>query len=74
MDGFELAELIKVERPGVSIVMMSGAIESETLAATRGLAFLPKPFLPDTLTDLVRGVLSSTPTHSNDEVGVGHGK
>lgn len=56
MDGFGLAALIMAERPGVPVVVMSGAGENKTLAATKGFAFLSKPFRPSALVDLVRAV------------------
>jgi DNA-binding NtrC family response regulator len=74
IDGFELAELIKAERPGVSIVVMSGSVESRMLAETRGLPFLQKPFVSDTLMHLIRDALSSAPAYSNRELGVAHSK
>src|ERR1051326_2605877 len=58
MNGFELADQVTKEHPGIHVVIMSGLPENESLAATNGLAFLSKPFQPATLIDRVREVLS----------------
>jgi DNA-binding NtrC family response regulator len=44
MDGFELASLIATERPGITIVLMSGVPDTGRIAAEKGYRFLSKPF------------------------------
>ena len=60
LNGRQLAEELKRERPGLGVLFMSGYTES-TLANLGGLAageeLLEKPFLPDDLTRKVREML-----------------
>ena len=51
MDGHELARRIQLSRPGLRVVLMSGA-------SSAGTAVLAKPFAMKTLLDVVRSTLS----------------
>ena len=60
MSGPDLAERILAVRPGVKILFMSGCVDSEVVrikVLQRGLEFLPKPFTPDGLLELVERAL-----------------
>jgi DNA-binding response OmpR family regulator len=60
MHGRELAEALMRDRPGMRVLFMSGYTEDEVLhrgISTEALAFIAKPFTPDTLAARVRDVL-----------------
>src|SRR5689334_10488735 len=40
LDGFELAALIVRERPDVPVIIMSGNLDNQSLAAEKGFSFL----------------------------------
>jgi DNA-binding NtrC family response regulator len=44
MNGLELSGKIRVERPGIKILVMSGAIQASEHVSIDGLPFLSKPF------------------------------
>jgi two-component system, cell cycle sensor histidine kinase and response regulator CckA len=67
MNGIELAESILHDKPGTKVLVMSGYPGSKSLAAEKGLEFLPKPFTAASLTDRVREVLSKVPAQSDLE-------
>src|SRR5262249_31098611 len=63
MNGREFAEKLKISRPWVKVLFMSGYAE-ETIGS-RGIiaedvAFLPKPFSPDELTAKLRELLEGS--------------
>ena len=58
-DGIDVARKICAERPGIAVVAMSGFPENAQRAADLGYTFLPKPFLPSALVEVVRSVLPS---------------
>jgi two-component system cell cycle sensor histidine kinase/response regulator CckA len=63
MSGKELAERLKVLRPEMKVLYMSGYTDSEVVrrgVIGRDVAFLQKPFAPDVLAGKVRQVLSET--------------
>jgi two-component system cell cycle sensor histidine kinase/response regulator CckA len=63
MSGKELAERLKVLRPEMKVLYMSGYTDSEVVrrgVIGRDVAFLQKPFTPDVLAGKVRQVLSET--------------
>ncbi len=62
--GIELAELIRQDRSGIAVLVISGLPASGPLAAAKGYAFLPKPFAPATLTGRVRELLAKVPAQS----------
>ncbi|MGZ8413274.1 MAG: ATP-binding protein [Gemmatirosa sp.] len=60
MHGRELAEALLRDRPAMRVLFMSGYTEDEVLhrgISTEALAFIAKPFTPDTLAARVRDVL-----------------
>ena len=60
MGGLELAERIRAVRDGVKIVFTSGYTDKTVFTHGEqepGVAFLPKPFLPEELAVKVRSVL-----------------
>jgi FixJ family two-component response regulator len=67
MLGTELVEQIKVLRPGLGVIFMSGysheVLAPEALANQDGAAFIEKPFNATELLQAVRGLL---------DAGVGH--
>jgi two-component system cell cycle sensor histidine kinase/response regulator CckA len=58
-DGIDVAREICSERPGIAVVAMSGFPENAQRATDLGYTFLPKPFLPSTLVEVVRSLLPS---------------
>ncbi len=63
MSGRELADNVKLRRPGIRILFMSGYTDNVITTngmLEKGLAFLQKPFSPNTLVQKVREVLSPT--------------
>jgi len=62
MSGWELADAVSALRPKARIVYMSGYIEHvvvEQRVLESGVAFLGKPFTPETLGRKVREVLDA---------------
>lgn len=59
MDGLELWSNIKTERPGIKVLMMSGALAAREQASMAGLPILQKPFTPRDLRASVETVLGS---------------
>jgi two-component system cell cycle sensor histidine kinase/response regulator CckA len=62
MGGRELAEHVVAERAGLRVLFMSGYTEDEVLhrgVSAEAMAFLPKPFTPETLASRVRAVLDA---------------
>jgi DNA-binding NtrC family response regulator len=58
MDGLDLAENIKVVRPGIKILVMSGKDSGALRAASLKLPFLEKPFNLKGFMDAVRRALA----------------
>lgn len=59
-DGLYLMREVKKDLPGIPIVVMSGYPTPETIADVMKAGathFIPKPFRPDELTNLIRQVL-----------------
>ena len=53
MDGLELSRIIAAERPGIKVLIMSGALGERERAAMNGLRFLQKPFTRTALRDAI---------------------
>jgi len=60
MNGLELAQRIREQRPEMKIVIMSGETATTILEENTPDAFLRKPFIPPTLLQCVRRVLTSS--------------
>lgn len=58
LNGIELAQLIRRERPGIAVLVMSGTPDCALLASASGLSFLAKPFTMASLLERVRQSLA----------------
>jgi CheY-like chemotaxis protein len=61
MNGFELVEIIKEERPETEILMMSGRYSDDLGQLTSETAFIRKPFRPKLLLERVEQLLARKP-------------
>jgi PAS domain S-box-containing protein len=61
MRGRELVEHLRVQRPRLRVLYMSGYDDEDDGSGAQGEAFLPKPFTPDVLANAVRSVLDREP-------------
>jgi DNA-binding response OmpR family regulator len=62
MNGFELAKRLVALRPGIRVLFTSGYTgEVTTLRGIldRGLAYLPKPYVPNLMAAKVRAVIDA---------------
>jgi DNA-binding response OmpR family regulator len=59
MNGTDLCGHLKEERPGIKILVMSGADMREIVSQNADLAFLPKPFDGQVLKARVRAILEA---------------
>jgi hypothetical protein len=59
--GLELWKNIAVERPGIKVVMMSGALSGKGQVPTSGLPFLQKPFTDPALRNAIEALLGPPP-------------
>jgi two-component system cell cycle sensor histidine kinase/response regulator CckA len=57
MDGLQLREHIRRERPGTKVLLMSGRMSGEIPAGDRAVNFLRKPFLVNTLRTAIKTLL-----------------
>jgi CheY-like chemotaxis protein len=57
MTGWELADRLRGEQPGLRVLVMSGADTEPSRAPGPGTAFLRKPFPPGILAERARGLL-----------------
>jgi CheY-like chemotaxis protein len=65
MSGRQLKEALATLRPGTSVLYMSGHAEDAVIrhgAHNEGVAFIQKPFTPETLARKVRQVVDATPS------------
>ena len=61
INGIEVAERIRQDKPEIKVLVMSGFPDREAEAADKRLPFLRKPFSLADLTDRVQEALSGTP-------------
>ena len=61
MNGLNLAVSIRIERPAIRSLLMSGKLGSEVIRESRELDFLRKPFVPEELRQKLREILSRAP-------------
>jgi PAS domain S-box-containing protein len=64
ISGKVVAERLRVMRPGIRVLFMSGYAEDQVVhdgELEEGIAFLPKPFTPDVLVRRVRAALDEAP-------------
>jgi two-component system cell cycle sensor histidine kinase/response regulator CckA len=59
LNGRELAEKLRRERPGLKVILMSGYVPDTAEASQCPGCFLQKPFSPESLTEMVRSHLGS---------------
>jgi len=59
MNGTDLCAHLREERPGIKVLVMSGADISEILRKNANMPFLPKPFDGETLKAAVREILAA---------------
>jgi CheY-like chemotaxis protein len=59
MNGLQLAERVREQRPGIKIMIMSGETAATILKENTPDAFLRKPFIPPTLLGCIQRVLTS---------------
>ena len=60
MNGLELAERVREQRPEIKVMMMSGETTTTILEKNTPDAFLKEPFIPPTLLQWVQRVLTTT--------------
>jgi len=60
LNGTDLCARLMEERPGIRVLVMSGAEMSEIVSQNVNLPFLPKPFDGETLKARVREILAAT--------------
>jgi DNA-binding NtrC family response regulator len=67
MDGLELCKNIVAERPGIKVLMMSGAPSCKEQVSMSGLQFLQKPFTLTALRDSIVSLLGLIPPCSDGD-------
>jgi two-component system cell cycle sensor histidine kinase/response regulator CckA len=59
MSGPELGQALKLLRPDMRVMLMSGGVDGNLLVLNYGWAYIEKPFVGVKLVDMVRSVLDS---------------
>lgn len=59
MSGPDVGSAIKRSRPDIRVMFMSGFAGGDMLVLNYGWAYIQKPFVPETLVEMVRVVLDS---------------
>ena len=67
LDGIQLADLVRTEFPKIPIILVSGYVDV-TLQNQPGVEFIPKPFLPSTLLNIVRKMVTMAKTATPDSM------
>jgi CheY-like chemotaxis protein len=58
MNGLELAQVVRERWPGVGVVVTSGRAQPGPDGLSEKVTFLPKPYRPDTVINVVRQVIA----------------
>ena len=58
MNGLDLAKTVRERWPGVGVVVTSGRARPDPGDLSEKVAFLPKPYRPDTVIDVVRRLIA----------------
>lgn len=58
MNGLDLAKRVRERWPGVSVVVTSGRARPHPGDLSEKVTFLPKPYRPDTMIDVVRRLIA----------------
>jgi len=67
LDGIQLANLVHAEFPIIPIILVSGYVDV-ALENQPGVEFIPKPFLPSTLLNIVRKMVTMAKTATPDSM------
>jgi two-component system, cell cycle sensor histidine kinase and response regulator CckA len=59
MSGPQLAQALRVARPSMRLLFMSGLVTEKNFQGVLGGSFLPKPFTPSTLIETIEAILHS---------------
>jgi DNA-binding response OmpR family regulator len=70
LNGADLCARLVEERPGIKVLVMSGADGSEIVRQNANMPFLPKPFDGETLKARVRAILDAPPEPVIGRAGV----
>jgi len=66
LNGMDLCTHLLKERPGIKVIVMSGADMSEIVSQNANLPFLPKPFDGEALLERVRALLAAPARSPSD--------
>ena len=67
LDGIQLANSVRAEFPKIPIILISGYVDV-ALENQPGVEFIPKPFLPSTLLNIVRKMVTMAKTATPDSM------
>jgi len=67
MSGPAIAKILKIYRPGMRVMLMSGYSGGDLLILNHGWHFIEKPFLPAQLIEKVNGVLHTPENSQGDD-------
>jgi CheY-like chemotaxis protein len=67
LDGIQLANSVRAEFPKIPIILISGYVDV-ALQNQPGVEFIPKPFLPSTLFNMVRKMVAMAKTATPDSM------
>ncbi|WP_454849977.1 response regulator [Rhizobium binxianense] len=57
MDGIQLAKRVRALRPNIGIIITSGLVRLDPMSLPANTAFLPKPYLHDTLISTIDSLM-----------------
>ncbi|MGO7969334.1 response regulator, partial [Rhizobium ruizarguesonis] len=58
MDGLQLANRVRAMRPNIGIIITSGMVRLDPMALPANTAFLPKPYMHDTLISTINYLMT----------------